>query len=128
MLPRNATPSHYFNPSIQGSWLITGGLGGLGLLVARWLLGSGASHIILCDVAGVHRAANHRNLLGSFPGLVSVVSANVGSCTEAELALDACNGSALAGIVHAAGVLQDALLLKQTAGSFRAVLAGKVVF
>lgn len=34
----------------------------------------------------------------------------------------------LNGVLHAAGVLRDAVLHKQTAGSFREVLAGKVSF
>lgn len=39
-------------PSIQGRWVVTGGLGSLGLLTAQWLAGQGRRHITLLGRSG----------------------------------------------------------------------------
>ncbi|HEV2130865.1 MAG TPA: acyltransferase domain-containing protein, partial [Longimicrobiaceae bacterium] len=43
----NFLPPHSYRPRADGAYLITGGLGGLGLEVARWLAGRGARRLIL---------------------------------------------------------------------------------
>ncbi len=52
-----------------GSWVVTGGLGSLGLLTAQWLSGHGHAHIILLGRSGrwVSRllALMHRGLVRS---------------------------------------------------------------
>ena len=45
---------------------------------------------------------------------------------QADSQLVSSGSSKVDGVLHAAGVLRDAVLHKQTASSFRAVLAGKV--
>jgi NAD(P)-dependent dehydrogenase (short-subunit alcohol dehydrogenase family) len=91
-----------------GSWLITGGLGGLGQLFAHWAAGNGAEHLCLLDTQ-----------LGSLPewlagapsglGAVTILRGDVGTAEDARAALLATNqrqGRALSGVMHAAGVLQ----------------------
>jgi hypothetical protein len=51
-----------------------------------------------------------------------MLSSDVASAEDAA----ACGVGRVNGVMHAAGVLRDALLLKQTASSFREVLSGKV--
>lgn len=53
-LARTSTPA-YAVPHVRddGSYLITGGLGGLGLKVARWLVDRGARHLVLTGRRGL---------------------------------------------------------------------------
>lgn len=107
-----------------GTWVITGGMGGLGLLFASYtMLQLISSSIQLVDVAA--RALPEWLCLGT-GGAVQVSRADCASHEEVHSCRRACGGPPVQGVMHAAGVLQDALLLKQTAASFRAVLSGKV--
>ena len=112
---------------LAGQVLVTGGLGDLGLLVGTWLSRqSGSVHTVLLG-----RSAHSRQLpseLRFAEGAVTVTMADVG-CSEDVAALrGTSNGSCqpLSGIMHAGGVLADALLPGQTAAGVRAVLAPKV--
>jgi len=101
----------------------TGGLGGLGLLFARWAVSQDVARLTLVDVT---RTPAH----GSAADLQSASCATevVMVSSDVALAEDAAASGAgrVDGVMHAAGVLRDALLLKQTASSFREVLSGKV--
>ena len=100
-----------FDPS--GSWLITGGLGTLGLETAEWLAGNGAGTIVLNgrrEPDGDRRAA-----LAELAGRgvdVRVETADVADPAAVEAMLGRIAGTAppLAGIVHAAGTLHDGAL------------------
>ena len=84
----------------------------------------GAARLTLMDVISSGQAADSTDLRS--PGCTAAVEmlcTDVGSAAGA--ALLASRGP-VDGVLHAAGVLRDALLLKQTAASIRAVLAGKV--
>ncbi|MCB9663329.1 MAG: SDR family NAD(P)-dependent oxidoreductase [Alphaproteobacteria bacterium] len=110
------------------SWLITGGLGGLGLRVAAWLVDQGATHLVLAG-----RSAPGPQALTVLEDLrrrgadVHVVKADVASRADVEALVGEAEALApLRGVVHAAGVLTDAPLLKQSRGRVREVLAAKV--
>lgn len=107
---------------------ITGGTGGLGMLVAGWLVGTGvASELLLLGRSG---RATSTPVPGGNPAwstlarsgaCVRVVAADVAcaedaACTWRE---EECNGAALGAVVHAAGVLTDAMLPKQDLGMLR---------
>ncbi|MCC6747312.1 MAG: thioester reductase domain-containing protein, partial [Deltaproteobacteria bacterium] len=99
----------------EASYLVTGGLGGLGLAVASWLVEQGARRVCLLGRHGVSeprqaeaiaalegRGARVLVLEGDVadaPALVRVVET-----MEAEL-------GPLGGVIHAAGLLENALLL-----------------
>ena len=108
----------------QGAWIITGGLGGLGLLFAQWAALQLAARVRLLDVAVRGLPGFLSQQMGA---AIEVVKADCSSRAEAAHGMEGGRvyGS-IEGLMHAAGVLQDALLLKQTASSFRAVLSGKV--
>ena len=103
--------------------LPAGGLGGLGLLFARWAISQGISRLTLVDVTcnPAHGSAADLQSPDCTTEVVIVTS-------DVALAEDAAMRTLgrVDGVMHAAGVLRDALLLKQTASSFRDVLAGKV--
>ena len=113
----------------DGTYLITGGLGGLGLLIAGWMIERGARHLVLF---GRHapspqaRETIHR--LTALGATISVAQGDVAVETDvsALLAATALKTPALRGIVHAAGVLDDGALHRQDWSRFQTVMAAKV--
>ena len=111
------------------TYLITGGCGDLGLLVARWMLARGARHIALMGRrAAGEEAARAIAAMNAEGGDVRVWLGDVSLDADVSSVLAGIAESAapLAGIVHAAGVLRDATLLQQTWEGFAPVLAPKV--
>jgi thioester reductase-like protein len=110
--------------------LISGGLGALGLATARWLVGAGSRHLVLL----ARRPANPAQLgavaeLEALGATVTVESADVadGAALEAVFARIAASRMPLQGLIHAAGVLDDGLLVNQTPARCAAVAAAKVL-
>jgi acyl carrier protein len=113
----------------DSTYLITGGLGGLGLTVARWMVEKGARHLALLSRSG--RSSDSDVCLRSFGAAganVKVMTADVSQEADVARVLDEIHESMpqLRGIVHAAGVLDDRLLLKLDDESFLRVMAPKV--
>jgi malonyl CoA-acyl carrier protein transacylase len=111
------------------SYLITGGLGALGLKVAHWLVAQGAKHLILTSRRGASEEIQATvNQLEQAGVQVLVIKADVSRPEEVERILETIKNSmpALRGIIHAAGVLDDGVLLQQTWARFRQVMAPKV--
>ena len=107
------------------SLVVTGGTGGLGLLVGCWLLQCGMSQLVLLSRSGgTARGAEQEwerlSSLGT-AGSVQVELCDAGSVREAQKAVQ-CGSS---GIVHSAGVLADALLPNQTQAGLQRVWAPK---
>ncbi|MEU7226422.1 type I polyketide synthase [Streptomyces chrestomyceticus] len=95
----------------DGSYIITGGLGGLGLLVARWLARSGAAHVVLSSRSRPSRKA--RELIRDLRAAgtrVDVISADIADPTAAFRLVAAAQGSGhpLRGVLHCAAVVEDA--------------------
>jgi NADPH:quinone reductase-like Zn-dependent oxidoreductase/SAM-dependent methyltransferase/acyl carrier protein len=113
----------------SGAYLITGGLGGLGLCVAEWLAVHGARHLVLVgrsEPGAEAKAVIDR--LHSSGAVVWVRRADVRQREEIASViaeLDA-TGVQLAGIVHSAGVLDDGLLAQQNEARMERVLGPKV--
>jgi NAD(P)-dependent dehydrogenase (short-subunit alcohol dehydrogenase family)/acyl carrier protein len=114
---------------LAGTCVITGGLGGLGLAVARrWVERGGHSLALLSRrEAGPAELEALRSLqaegatVRSFP--VDVTSADQLGTAFAEIALTM---APISTVIHAAGVLNDATILRQTAASFSRAMAPKV--
>ena len=108
-----------------GTWVITGGLGGLGLIFARALVGSGAR------VGLVGRRAPDERLAAELAGLgIAWALGDVSDRGSLAAALDKLRDrlGAFTGVIHAAGVLRDALVSGGVdAASVAAVLAPKVM-
>jgi epothilone polyketide synthase D len=115
----------------DGAYLITGGLGGLGLTVARWLAEQGARQLVLTGRSGASSPEQKEAIaaLSAAGAQVTVVKADVADPAQVEGVLKAVagTGAPLRGIVHAAGLLEDGLLLKQDPARFRRVMAPKVL-
>ncbi|MBV9489504.1 MAG: SDR family NAD(P)-dependent oxidoreductase, partial [Verrucomicrobia bacterium] len=113
-----------------GTYLITGGLGGIGLKVARWLVDRGARYLVLNGrrAPGPEAQAAVDQLRQVGVG-IQVVLADVARMSEAQglLAHIERGGRPLAGVFHAAGVLRDGVLLNQDWERFEEVFASKVL-
>ncbi|WP_223278358.1 SDR family NAD(P)-dependent oxidoreductase [Nostoc sp. 'Peltigera membranacea cyanobiont' 232] len=111
------------------TYLITGGLGGLGLLIARFLVERGVKHLVLLGRSKVKPAiANQIKQLEQTGARLTVVQADVSNVEQVTQVLADIEQSLppLRGIIHAAGVLDDGVLLQQNWQRFDRVLAPKV--
>ncbi|MGE3806859.1 MAG: SDR family NAD(P)-dependent oxidoreductase, partial [Gemmataceae bacterium] len=113
----------------DSSYLITGGLGGLGLATAQRLIERGARHLVLLGRNPPSESA-HEVIAGlEHAGAeVLVLQADVSVAADVAAALEqiARRLPPLHGVIHAAGVLDDGVLLNQTSERFARVLAAKV--
>jgi NADPH:quinone reductase-like Zn-dependent oxidoreductase/acyl carrier protein len=114
----------------DGSYLVTGGLGGLGLSVAGWLAEKGAGHLVLLGRSGATSAEQKAAVAALEARGTQVTVAQVDVAQRAALEPIfrelAASTRPLRGIVHAAGLLDDGLLLQQTPARFRKVMEPKV--
>ena len=114
----------------DAAYLITGGLGALGIHVARWLVEQGARHLVLTGRSGAvsPTAAEAVKELEESGATVRVVKCDVSRREELSEALATVKRSMppLRGVVHAAGVLDDGVLLQQDWQRFRRVMAPKI--
>jgi len=111
----------------DASYLVTGGLGGLGLVFAKWLAEAGARHLLLVGRRAPGEAARAAIEALQHRGVeVEVVAADVAD-GEAVAALWQRPGCpSIRGVLHAAGSVDDAMLAELDIGRFDAVMAPKV--
>ncbi|WP_375772902.1 SDR family NAD(P)-dependent oxidoreductase [Archangium gephyra] len=113
----------------DATYLVTGGHGALGLAVAAWLAKRGARHLVLVSRRGANAEAQ-ATIAGLVAEGVSVdsVLADIGVPGEVQELLRRIEtrGPPLRGVIHAAGVVQDGLLVNQSWGAFERVLRPKV--
>ncbi|MBU0485488.1 MAG: SDR family NAD(P)-dependent oxidoreductase [Proteobacteria bacterium] len=118
--------------SPDGTYLITGGMGGIGLQIAGELVRAGAKHLVLLGRRGQSaQTAQQAKVLSDFEQAgveLLIVAADVARLDEisglwTELAK---SPWPLKGIVHAAGVFEDRLLAEHTAEYFARVFAAKI--
>ncbi|MDT3397739.1 type I polyketide synthase [Streptomyces sp. B1866] len=115
----------------DGTYLVTGGLGGLGGATAGWLVEHGARHLALVGRRGPD-TPGAADLLRSLRARGARVTAHAADAADRAAmralfdALDAA-GHPVRGVVHAAMHLDDASLLDLTDDRLRAVLAPKML-
>ncbi len=125
-LVRDQTPPGAAEFVARGSILITGGTGGLGAEVARWLATSGAERLVLASRRGPDAPGAQllRAELEQTGVRVDVVACDVAD--RDALAGVLAGIPDLTGVVHAAGVGQAGVFLDRTdADEFAAVMAAK---
>ena len=106
----------------QASYLVTGGLGGFGLATASWLADQGAGKLVLLGRSGASTPDARAKVEELRAGGTEVEIHQADVCDRAALeqvmeAIDRGNRP-LRGVVHAAMVLDDALVIHQSAESF----------
>jgi acyl transferase domain-containing protein len=112
----------------DATYMITGGMGGLGLRVARWLVEQGARNLVLIGRRGPSsRAHDEIERLQRIANVV-IAQADVSRQEETSRVFDELRDALppLRGIVHAAGVLDDGLLSQQSLERFNQVAAPKI--
>jgi NAD(P)-dependent dehydrogenase (short-subunit alcohol dehydrogenase family)/acyl carrier protein len=141
--PEASTPS-LIRP--RGAYLITGGLGGVGLALAKYLAGSVQARLALLGRSSFPERADWQRWLESHPAndetsirirtireaeergaSVLVIRADTSNHTEMRRAVDRVyrQYGALHGVIHAAGVAGGGLLQLRTASAADAVLSAK---
>ncbi|MBD2773048.1 type I polyketide synthase [Iningainema tapete] len=113
----------------DSSYLITGGLGDLGLAVARWMVERGARHLVLLGRSQPNDEVNSQlKELELFGATVVVAQADVCNYEQLARVLAVIEQSALPlrGIIHTAGVLDDGIIQQLDWQRFRRAMAPKV--
>ena len=116
-------------PRADRSYLITGGLGAIGLHTASYLAQLGAGDLVLTSRRAPDVDAQQAidEITERYKCRVHVFAADVGEEADVATLLERVRAELppLAGVVHLAGVLDDALLSQQSLERFRTTLAPK---
>ncbi|MEM7032797.1 MAG: SDR family NAD(P)-dependent oxidoreductase, partial [Chloroflexota bacterium] len=110
----------------DGCYLITGGLGALGLEVARWLTGQKAKNIVLVGRSAPSKRAE--DLIAQLEAKdvhIQTEQANIADQADVQKLLSKIKHP-LRGVIHAAGVVDDGLLIQQSWAGFETTMAAKV--
>ncbi|MCP4397334.1 MAG: SDR family NAD(P)-dependent oxidoreductase [bacterium] len=131
-LQASLKPGNTVDPVVvsEGTYLITGGLGGLGLLVAQWMAEQGAGRIVL---TGRHApkpdVQNLLNTLNQDAEKVIFLKGDIACEEDVNHLFETIRNTMppLRGIIHAAGILDDGLINDLDWRRFGAVLKPKVI-
>nr|AJW65408.1 type I modular polyketide synthase [Nocardiopsis sp. CMB-M0232] len=111
----------------RGTVLLTGGTGGLGRHVTRWLLEEGAEHVLVLSRRGPD-TAGAAALVAEHRDRVTVVACDVADRDQLAAALTRVpEGSTLRAVVHAAGVVGEGPVDAVTAADFAFMARPKAV-
>jgi len=116
----------------RGVYLITGGLGGLGMAVADWLARSHRARLILLSRHARTQEAIHEGRFAEWRKLgadVLTLTADVTDRASMEAALESAREKfgGIHGIIHAAGILQDGIIQLKKKETAHGVLAAKTL-
>ncbi|AWB65702.1 hypothetical protein C2869_04275 [Saccharobesus litoralis] len=113
----------------QGHYLITGGMGGIGLVFAKYLLENFNAQVYLTGRSKLddnkQQKLDQLNQLTEF-GQAHYIVCDVNNQTSLSQVISDI-GSQLNGIIHSAGTIEDNFILKKTADAFVRVTQPKVV-
>lgn len=131
-LARRALSAAAEAPWLRGdaSYLITGGLGGLGLSLAQWMVANGARHLVLVGRRAPGEAASVAIAAMQAAGAeVLVIEADVTRSEDVARLFSRIDEALppLRGVVHAAAVLSDRTVLELRGDDFAKVTRPKVL-
>ena len=113
----------------EATYLITGGLGALGLVVATWMAEQGARHLVLMGRGAPSASAQEKlDALRAGGTEVTVAHGDVARADQVAAVVESIAESMppLRGVVHAAGIDDDAILQRLDEAKLRKVMAPKV--
>jgi NADP-dependent 3-hydroxy acid dehydrogenase YdfG/acyl carrier protein len=113
----------------DATYLITGGFGALGSKVAQWLAANGARHLVLCGRRPPSAPALQAIAALEQGGVritVAQVDVSDSGVVSGLMQTIAASPAPLRGVVHAAGVVEDATLARFNLEALRRVFAPKV--
>ncbi|MDK2660814.1 SDR family NAD(P)-dependent oxidoreductase [Cupriavidus sp. LEh21] len=114
-----------------GTYLVTGGRGAIGMRVIEWLIRRGGTRIVaasrgLPDAAQVQNLERLADAQGVSLEFVAMDIAEDGQLDALVARIQADERHPLRGVFHAAGVLEDGMLLSQSPMAVQRVLAPKI--
>ena len=113
----------------EASYLITGGLGALGLNTAKWMVQQGAKHLVITGRRQPSQKAQETiKELEKFGAQILVLCGDISQQEDVTKILSEIEASLppLRGVIHAAGVLDDGLVLNMNWEQFKRVMAPKI--
>lgn len=130
-----------FRPHPQGTYIITGGLGALGLEAASWLAEKGAKRLVLLSRRSLPPrrlwASHTRNLeiqrilsleaMGVTVYALSIDITSASASCQLQSALDGLSLPPVLGVVHAAGTLFDQMVTESMPDAFNSVISPKII-
>ncbi|WP_107666515.1 type I polyketide synthase [Cyanothece sp. BG0011] len=125
-LVREGKDNGEFSMSDQGSYVVTGGLGGLGLKLSAWMVENGAKHLILLGRSQAKPEAKAVIADLQQQG-VTIEVKQVDVCDAEAVANLLQDNDDIRGIVHLAGCLDDGVLINQSWPRFEKVLSPKLM-
>ena len=129
LVPKQLAETKKVTLCSDGTYLITGGLGALGLLIAEWMVSKGARQLVLTGRSSASKQAQSIVRQLEQKGVkVLVQKADISHEGDMLGVLKTVNTTMppLRGIVHAAGVLDDGILQQHSWERFSRVMAPKV--
>ncbi|WP_254174385.1 type I polyketide synthase [Planktothrix pseudagardhii] len=113
----------------EATYLITGGLGDLGLHTAEWMVSKGAKHLVLISRRPASEQAQKKiERLETAGASIHIFSSDISIETDLSKIIDKIQTSLppLRGVIHAAGILDDGILQNMSWERFTQVIAPKV--
>ena len=112
----------------KGVYWITGGLGALGQIFARHLIKSGVDHVYLSSRSPISESENKLSALSDLKQHISYLGVDVTDKEAVALAVKKIHQEQgqLTGLIHAAGIIKDGLLINKADQDIADVLAPKV--
>jgi FkbH-like protein len=114
----------------EGTYLVTGGLGALGVRVAKWLVSKGARHVVLASRKGAAAPSAEEvvRCLEALGAAVVVAAVDVARAEDLSRLIDTINAgpAPLRGVVHAAGIDAAAPIKDLTPRQLQSVIAPKI--
>jgi acyl transferase domain-containing protein/surfactin synthase thioesterase subunit/acyl carrier protein len=124
-------PRTEVKPDAEGTYLITGGLGALGVETAKWLVSRrGAKHLVLASRRGLEdkNAGPVAAELSAIGAEVRIVGADITKEADVRRLLEVAGSlRELKGIFHCAGLLDDGVLLNMSWAKLWRVMAPKAI-
>ena len=128
ILPVSQSPHPPVSPSFKGTYLITGGMGAIGLQVAQWLITKGVTHLVLLGRSDIKPEFKPNLEKIQENAQVNLIKADIANTNQLDRVLKQIELELppLKGVIHCAGVTSDRTITKQDWQSFSTVLAPKV--
>lgn len=125
-----ALPARELHLNPDKVYIITGGASGLGIELAQWLVDKGAKKLVLISRSGPKTAYDHRVIeeLRRQQILILLPEIDLLSPTEVDKGIELAKSlGSVAGIIHCAGILQDALITNLDRTTFTTAFAAKAI-
>jgi NADPH:quinone reductase-like Zn-dependent oxidoreductase/acyl carrier protein len=125
--PREAVATTPWLPAADSVVVVTGGTRGFGLACAKWLARQGVRHLALIGRRAAEDDAVALRDLAALGAQAAIHACDAADAAALETTLGKIRGvRPIGGVVHAAGVLDDAAALSLDAARFARVLAPKL--